>query len=213
MQREHTPRALTLAVAVAFLLLMVAACSGDSDADNSGVAGPTVEDTDTGGSSDDPDDPPGGEEAPEEDPEEDPEEGLDMTDGTLGDGPQGYGDDPQLDSMWDDCEAGDMRACDLLYFQVSTGSAYEEHAETCGGTDSDTTAFCSEDTDVNEDWLLDPDSAAALILVADCESGDFTACDLLYQIAPVDSDLENWGSTCAERVPVAALPDCRTLLG
>lgn len=133
--------------------------------------------------------------------------------GATGEGPQDYGDDPQLDSMWDDCADGNMRACDLLYFQVSTGSAYEAHAETCGGADPDPSTFCSPDTDVDGNWMLQPDSTAALNLVADCDSGDFTACDLLYQISPVGSDLENWGVTCGERVPEAALPDCRTLLG
>lgn len=141
------------------------------------------------------------------------EENLDVISGSTEDGPQERGDDPRLDAIWDDCDAGDMRACDLLFFHAPTGSAYEEQAETCGGTDPDVSTFCSEDTDVDDDWILHSDSAAALRLVADCEAGDFTACDLLFQIAPVDSDLENWGNTCAERVNSPAIPDCRTLFG
>lgn len=48
------------------------------------------------------------------------------------DGPCDYGDDPQLDQLWDDCAAGDGEACDDLYYESPFGSAYEAYGNTCG---------------------------------------------------------------------------------
>ena len=50
----------------------------------------------------------------------------------LDDAPQAYGDDPHLDALWDDCEAGDMVACDDLYFVSPRGSDYEAFGDNCG---------------------------------------------------------------------------------
>ncbi len=53
-----------------------------------------------------------------------------------GDEPSGdvddYGDDPELDALYDECEAGDYEACDDLYNQSPSGSAYEDFGDTCG---------------------------------------------------------------------------------
>jgi len=46
--------------------------------------------------------------------------------------PQAYGDDPALDALWDQCEAGSGVACDQLFELAPLGSAYEEFAGTCG---------------------------------------------------------------------------------
>jgi hypothetical protein len=46
----------------------------------------------------------------------------------------GYGDDATLDGYYDECEAGDMAQCDLLFLVSPVGSAYEEFGGTCGGT-------------------------------------------------------------------------------
>lgn len=43
-----------------------------------------------------------------------------------------YGDDPYLDQLWDECEAGDMVACDDLFLLSRLGSEYEEFADNCG---------------------------------------------------------------------------------
>jgi hypothetical protein len=43
-----------------------------------------------------------------------------------------YGDDPELDALYDDCAAGDGAACDNLYLSSAAGSAYEQFAGTCG---------------------------------------------------------------------------------
>ncbi|QAY64902.1 DUF4190 domain-containing protein [Xylanimonas allomyrinae] len=44
-----------------------------------------------------------------------------------------YGDNPRLDTLWDQCQAGDMGACDDLYFSSTWHSDYERFGDTCGG--------------------------------------------------------------------------------
>lgn len=54
-----------------------------------------------------------------------------------------YGDDPALDALYDDCEDGDMAACDELYFASDVDSGYEAFGETCGDREDGSTAgFC-----------------------------------------------------------------------
>lgn len=48
-------------------------------------------------------------------------------------GPCTYGDDPALDVLWDDCDAGSGAACDALFFDSPSGSEYEHFGDTCGG--------------------------------------------------------------------------------
>jgi hypothetical protein len=43
-----------------------------------------------------------------------------------------YGDDPELDALYDACEGGDGKACDDLYVNSAPGSDYEQFAGTCG---------------------------------------------------------------------------------
>ncbi|MEV7971687.1 DUF4190 domain-containing protein [Cellulomonas sp. NPDC089187] len=45
---------------------------------------------------------------------------------------QRYGDDPELDALWDACAAGDGAACDSLYIDSPVESEYEEFRATCG---------------------------------------------------------------------------------
>jgi hypothetical protein len=52
----------------------------------------------------------------------------------LYDGADSYGDDATLDGYYDECEAGDMAQCDLLFLVSPVGSGYEEFGGTCGGT-------------------------------------------------------------------------------
>lgn len=56
-----------------------------------------------------------------------------------GGGGSSYGDDSQLDAMWDACEGGDMDSCDDLYFASPSGSEYERFADTCGGRQAEGT--------------------------------------------------------------------------
>jgi hypothetical protein len=43
-----------------------------------------------------------------------------------------YGDDPELDVLWDGCAVGDTVACDDLYFLSPVDSEYEWFGATCG---------------------------------------------------------------------------------
>lgn len=140
-------------------------------------------------------------------------ESLNLLYGVEGAGPQDYGDDERLDGLFDDCGDGDLRACDLLYYRSSQGSAYEDFSVDCGGHEPESWAFCSGDIEVNDDWELDLDSIGTAALVTDCEGGDYTACDLLSVWAPLHSDLHDLGLTCDGRIPIGAMPDCRTRLG
>ncbi|QGG94980.1 DUF2510 domain-containing protein [Actinomarinicola tropica] len=51
--------------------------------------------------------------------------------------PDTYGDDPSLDVLWEECEAGDGAACDDLYMESPVGSEYEEFGRSCGGRQED----------------------------------------------------------------------------
>ncbi len=44
-----------------------------------------------------------------------------------------YGDDPFLDSLYDQCTEGSAGACDALYFEAPVNSEYELFGATCGG--------------------------------------------------------------------------------
>jgi hypothetical protein len=69
----------------------------------------------------------------------------DTDDGGSTDEPDAYGDDPELDALYDDCEGGDLVACDDLYFDSPVGSEYESFGSTCGDTTDETFGFCEED--------------------------------------------------------------------
>lgn len=46
--------------------------------------------------------------------------------------PMEYGDSEALDLLYDDCELGEMLACDNLFDLSEAGSEYEAFADTCG---------------------------------------------------------------------------------
>jgi len=54
-------------------------------------------------------------------------------DDLFGSGASSYGDDPELDALWDACEAGDDVACDDLYWESPLGSEYESFGLSCAG--------------------------------------------------------------------------------
>jgi hypothetical protein len=103
----------------------------------------------------------------------------------------GYGDDPVLDALWDDCAAGDDAACDELYRVSPVGSEYEEFGDTCGGSSAG--GGC-----VPED--VGPyaygDDPALDAMWDDCAAGDDAACDELYRVSPVGSEYEEFGDSC-----------------
>ena len=66
--------------------------------------------------------------------------------GTLlpaGQPPDDLGDDAVLDDLADQCYAGDMAACDDLYFAADVGTAYLTYGDTCAGRQPEhTTVTC-----------------------------------------------------------------------
>jgi hypothetical protein len=51
--------------------------------------------------------------------------------------PWTYGDDADLDDLWDSCAEGDWSDCDELYAQSPADSGYEWFGGTCGGIADD----------------------------------------------------------------------------
>jgi len=97
------------------------------------------------------------------------------------DEPADGGDD--LDAYRTDCGAGDMEACDLLYYMSDLGSEDEAFGSTCGGTvpNGALAGACAVDIDA---------------LAAGCADADMVACDLLYAWSPDDEDLMELATTC-----------------
>jgi len=55
--------------------------------------------------------------------------------------PGGLGDEPELDEYAEECFDGDMEACDDLYWESPTDSAYELYGGTCAGRQPNADAF------------------------------------------------------------------------
>ena len=133
--------------------------------------------------------------------------------GAEGRGPFAFGDDPRLDSMQEDCEGGEMRACDLLYLASGEGTDYEAASLACGGVRSDEGGFCTPEVEIDDTGYAPEASEGLRVLGSACKDGDLTACDLLYLISAPGDPLEGVGHTCGGRVTGGAFPDCRTRLG
>lgn len=124
-----------------------------------------------------------------------------------------YGDDADLDALWDACDSGDMAACDDLYSSAPAGSEYEEFGSTCAGT-SDGTEYC--DSALSEEGTQDPaegtttagaqnygDDPTLDALWDACEGGSGTACDELYFSSEAGTAYEQFANTCGNRVEYA----------
>jgi hypothetical protein len=117
-----------------------------------------------------------------------------------------YGDDPELDALWDQCAGGDLAACDSLWFDAPFGSEYESFGDTCGGTRPSSSGGCEFDSQFGTDDGFDVDlpesygdDAELDALYDGCDAGDLVACDDLYYASPIDSDYEFFGATCGGR--------------
>ncbi len=59
--------------------------------------------------------------------------------------PGGFGTDDFLDSLYVACDAGDLAACDDLYFESPPNSAYKTFGDTCGGLQAvGTSRLCTD---------------------------------------------------------------------
>jgi len=129
-------------------------------------------------------------------------EGVTTTD------PSSYGDDAELDALWDACEAENWQACDDLYWASPVGSEYETFGDTCGDRSSGASACVDEfgDGTTADDGTVDGantygDDAELDALWDACAGGDGQACDDLYWGSPLGSEYEDFGNTCGGRVP------------
>lgn len=146
-------------------------------------------------------------------------------DGWYGDGPVAYGDDAVLDRFYDGCAAGDLRACDDLWWNAPYGSEYEAFATSCGVSSS---AVAYGSCEMQAEWERqeaewaaeqqgeEQEAAAAVAALLDaCQQGDMQACDDLQWEADYGSreaDIadqcgglypDGWGS-CVDRAEEAA---------
>ena len=119
-----------------------------------------------------------------------------------------YGDDPDLDALYDACAAGDLESCDTLWLTSPIGSAYEAFGSTCGDTTTEQFGSCVRSTidtygdDAELDALWDA-----------CSAGDLAACDELWLTSPFDSGYEAYGNTCGGQSTEELFGGCETTLG
>ena len=109
-------------------------------------------------------------------------------------GPFTYGDDTELDGLWDACAAGDVFACDDLYGVAPLESEYQDHALTCGGNRAFDPRPCRF-TDTAEPWTYGDDETLDALWDA-CSVGDGIACLDLFFDSPFDSVYEALGDHC-----------------
>ena len=128
---------------------------------------------------------------------------------TAGSGPQSYGDDPDLDALYEGCDQGDEQACDLLFYLTTDGSEYRNLAVDCAGR-GDGLSYCVPGMEVDDEGRITVDSIGLTTLESACLDGVMIACDLLFLSAPLGSDFERVGFTCGDRIAVGAVPDCRS---
>jgi hypothetical protein len=145
--------------------------------------------------------------------------GGEKVDDSSGDG-SSYGDDPELDALWDACEAGDGEACDDLFWQSPVDSEYEAFGNTCGElfSEEDAPFSCAEEMgggssgSGSDDAFTYGDDPALDALWDACEGGDPEACDDLYADSPLGSEYEDFGFSCGNRVPEGEIEICSDIM-
>ncbi len=143
-------------------------------------------------------------EAPDED-EGDEDEGDEDEDSDGGE-PDSYGDDDELDTLWDDCDDDD--ACGQLWLESPVGSEYEEFGGSCGGRSE--TNECGVELDINPDADTYGDDDELDALWDACDDGNEDACSELFWTSPAGSEYETFGSTCGGRGDEG---DCTEMVG
>jgi len=112
--------------------------------------------------------------------------------------PNAYGEDFVLDTLWDECEAGDADSCDGLFAASPFGSAYEQFGASCAGTrvSGDSTRPCA--FVVSGEPYGYGDSPEFDVLWDSCSVGDADACYDLFLETPVSSAYEAFGRVCGD---------------
>lgn len=116
-----------------------------------------------------------------------------------------YGDDAELDALWDRCSAEGTAVCDELYNRSPQNSEYEAFADTCGGRGPSRVA-CAPDAlsgSAPPAGVRDPqnygDSPELDALWDQCAGGDGQACIALEFQAPAGSAYAAFGASCGNR--------------
>ena len=102
-----------------------------------------------------------------------------------------YGDDAELDALWDACEDGNGAACDELFWGSPVDSEYETFGNTFGGlfAEDEVPLSCEEeiggekiitDDDIGVSGSSYGDDPVLDALYDACADGDSTACDDLF---------------------------------
>jgi hypothetical protein len=112
-------------------------------------------------------------------------------------GPSSYGDDPGLDELWDECNDGDLAACDALSGQAEPDTEYARFGETCGER-TDGGGECSVPGGVEAPFTYGDDPFFDELWDR-CNGEDFGGCMELYELAPVGSEYEQFGGSCGGR--------------
>ena len=111
-----------------------------------------------------------------------------------------YGDDPYLDSLYDQCANGDDEACDDLFWTspyAFAGSEYVDFALTCGGRDCQIPI--SEMGSRNYWPMRYGDNADLDNLYNQCANGDDQACNDLFLQSNETSEYSFFAALCGFR--------------
>ena len=111
-----------------------------------------------------------------------------------------YGDDPYLDSLYDQCANGDDEACDDLFWTspyAFAGSEYVDFALTCGGRDCQIPI--SEMGSRNYWPMRYGDNADLDNLYDQCANGDDQACNDLFLQSNETSEYSFFAALCGFR--------------
>jgi len=123
------------------------------------------------------------------------------------DTPMTYGSHQTLDMLYDGCEAGSNADCDMLYLFAPFTSQYEELSNICGGRTPPI------DRNASACIISEQDFSEVTDVITQCEAGFFPACDLLWQIAPPETEPEAVAATCGGRDEARGPPTCTAFHG
>ncbi len=115
-----------------------------------------------------------------------------------------YGDDAELDRLWDLCASMGTDVCDQLFNRAAEGSEYEAFANSCGGRGVQVAcAPGSSGTNPGPSANSNPsnygDDASLDALWDQCAGGDGQACTALAFQAPAGSAYADFGKSCGNR--------------